>query len=398
MENSEFTSPYTPNTDADRRKMLSAVGVSSADELFQDIPSRYRNPTLDLPPPLSEYELRRDIESMAGENTVPGDYACFLGAGSYRHYVPAVVRQLAGRSEYMTCYTPYQPEVSQGTLQAHYEFQSLVCQLTGMDVAIASVYDGASACAEAVLMAGRLNRGRRRVVIPRSLHPFYKKVLQTYTENMDINLDVVPLEETSGRIDLAALERMLDEEVSCLVVAQPNFFGVIEELEEVARCAKGVGALLVTVVSEALSLALLKPPGECGVDIVVGEAQSFGVPVYFGGPYLGFMAARGELTRQLPGRIAGQTVDLDGRRGFVLTLATREQHIRRENATSNICTNQNLVMMAALIYLTLMGGDGLREVAGQNVSLLAYFLAQLESLPGYRLRFNGPRFNEVTLA
>jgi glycine dehydrogenase subunit 1 len=266
-----------------------------------------------------------------------------------------------------------------------------------MDAANASVYDGASAAAEAVLMADRLQRGRNRVILPASLHPFYRQVVETYTGNLGVGLETVPMDASSGRLDTAALAHMLDQDVSCVVVQQPNFYGVVEDLEAVAAAAKKAGALVVTVISEALSMALLKPPGECGADIVAGEAQSFGVSTYFGGPYLGFMATRDAHKRQLPGRIAGQTIDADGRRGFVLTLATREQHIRREKATSNICTNQNLMMLSALMYLTLMGREGLREVAGQNVSLLAYFMDKLGNLPGYSARFSGPAFNEVTL-
>jgi glycine dehydrogenase subunit 1 len=388
---------FIPNSGPVRQAMLAELGVSSLEELFAAIPEAARlGRELHIPPGMAEQDQLTLFEQLAAKNAGSA-YSSFLGAGSYPHFIPLTADSLLQRGEFLTAYTPYQPEVSQGTLQAIFEYQTFICILTGMEVANASVYDGASAAAEAVLMADRLQRGRNRVILPASLHPFYRDVVETYTENLDIVLDTVPMEPASGRIDLAALQPMLDEDVACVVAQQPNFFGVVEDLDAVSAAAQRAGALQVTVVTEALSMALLKPPGESGADIVAGEAQSFGVPTYYGGPYLGFMAAREAHKRQLPGRIAGQTVDAEGRRGFVLTLATREQHIRREKATSNICTNQNLVMLSALIYLTLMGREGLGAVARQNVSLMAYFLEQLAGVPGYEVRFSAPHFNEVAL-
>jgi len=389
---------FIPYNDSVQRAMLDEMGYGSLEELFASIPAQARlGRPLNLPPGMAEQEQLHLFEQLAARND---GAACtsFLGGGSYTHYIPLVADSLIQRGEFLTAYTPYQPEVSQGTLQAIFEFQTFITSLTGMEVAKASVYDGASATAEAVLMADRLQRNRGRVILPASLHPFYRRVVETYTGNLALTLEDAPMDDAGGRIDGAALESLLDEDVSCVVVQQPNFFGVVEDLDDVVNRARRVGALVVAVVTEALSMALLKPPGECGVDIVAGEAQSFGVPTYYGGPYLGFMATRDAHKRQLPGRVSGQTVDAEGRRGFVLTLATREQHIRREKATSNICTNQNLVMLSALIYLTLMGREGLKEVAGHNVSLLHYFVEQAAALPGYGMRFSGPCFNEVALA
>ena len=316
MQELGFTSPYTPNTDADRRKMLDAVGVDSADELFDDIPSEFRDPTLNIPPPTSEFELRREIEAMARANAVPGDYACFLGGGSYRHHVPAVVRQLAGRSEFMTSYTPYQPEVSQGTLQAHYEFQTMVCQLTGMEVANAGMYDGATSMAEGALMASRLTK-RPAVAVLDSVSPAYVEVLKTYVQGPGL------------RVDTIAADGDLADDVACLIVQQPNFLGYIEDVAALSELAHTRGALLLVAV-DPVSLGLFKPPGDYDADIVVAEAQAMGVSPSFGGPYVGIFACKQKYIRQMPGRIVGRTVDVDGRTGYVLTLQTREQHIRRE--------------------------------------------------------------------
>ena len=389
---------FIPNNDPVQRAMLKEIGCASLEELFASIPEQARlNRPLNIPPGMAEQAQLALFDELAAKNE-GGRCASFLGGGSYAHFIPLVTDALIQRGEFLTAYTPYQPEVSQGTLQAIFEFQSFITTLTGMQAANASVYDGASATAEAVLMADRLQRGRNRVILPASLHPYYRQVVETYTGNLGLTLETAPMDSAGGRLDTAALAGLLDGDVGCVVVQQPNFYGVVEDLEAVVAEARKVGALVVTVVTEALSMALLKPPGECGADIVAGEAQSFGVPMYFGGPYLGFMATQDAHKRQLPGRIAGQTTDVEGRRGFVLTLATREQHIRREKATSNICTNQNLVMLSALMYLTLMGREGLKEVAGHNVSLLAYFIAQLAALTGYQPRFSEPRFNEVTVS
>ena len=388
---------FIPNNERVRREMLAEMGLSGIDDLFASIPQRYRlQKGLNIAPGQSEAEHLALFDELAGRN-LGADCLSFLGAGAYDHFSPLVVDALLQRAEFFTAYTPYQPEVSQGTLQAIFEFQTFICCLTGMDVANASVYDGASATAEAVLMADRLQKRRRRVLLPVSLHPHYRAVVETYCTHLELTLETVPADPVTGRMDLESLAARLDEDVASVVVQQPNFYGVVEDLSAIAARATQHGTLTIAAVSEALSMAVLKPPADCGVDIVCGEAQSFGVPLAYGGPYLGFMACRDVHKRQLPGRIAGQTVDTEGRRGFVLTLATREQHIRRERATSNICTNENLVMLAALFYLTLMGRDGLRQVAGHNVSLLAYLAAGIAGIEGYTPRFIGPRFNEVAL-
>jgi glycine dehydrogenase subunit 1 len=376
--------------------MLAQLGLRDLEALFASIPSAARlGRDLSIPAGMSEPEHVDWFRALAARNR-GATFSAFLGAGSYPHFIPLVADSLIQRAEFFTSYTPYQPEISQGTLQAIFEFQTFITLLTGMEVANASVYDGASATAEAVLMADRLAKGRPRALLAESLHPYYRRVVDSHTANLEIRPETLPLGGASGRLDPAALAAALGPDVSCVVVQQPNFFGVVEDLAPLAREAHRAGALLVVVVTEALSLAQLKAPGALGADLVVGEAQSFGVPVSYGGPYLGFMAARRGHVRQLPGRIAGQTLDAEGRRGYVLTLATREQHIRREKATSNICTNENLVLMQALMYLTLMGAEGLRTVAAHNVSLLAYLLGRLP--PGFRPAFSGPRFNEVTLA
>jgi glycine dehydrogenase subunit 1 len=389
---------FIPNNARIRREMLAELGVGSADELFAAIPPELRLARdLAIPPGMAEPDQLALFEGLAQRNAGSGMRA-FLGGGSYAHFIPLVVDSLIQRAEFFTSYTPYQPEVSQGTLQAIFEFQTFITTLTGMEVANASVYDGASATAEAVLMAQRLQRGRERVLLAETLHPFYRQVVQTYARRLGLKLEPLPCDAATGRLDLAALEARLGADVACVVLQQPNFFGVVEDVAALAAGTARAGALTVVAVTEALSLALLRPPGASGADLVVGEAQSFGVPVSYGGPYLGFMAARDVHKRQLPGRIAGETLDLEGRRGYVLTLATREQHIRREKATSNICTNQNLVMTMALVYLTLMGREGLREAARQNVALLAYFLDRVRAETPLRPRFSGPRFNEVALA
>lgn len=393
---------FIPNHESVQQAMLAEIGVPSIEALFDSIPEAVRlKRALDIPPGMSEQEQLELFAGLAAKNR-GADCTSFLGGGSYAHYIPLISDTLVQRAEFFTSYTPYQPEVSQGTLQAIFEFQTFMTALTGMDVANASLYDGASATAEAILMADRLQsskkQARDRVLLPATLHPYYRSVVETYTRFLPITLETVPADADSGRLDLAALNEMLGSDVVCVLAQQPNLLGVIEDLPAISAAATEAGALVVTTVTEALSLALLQPPGAAGADIVVGEGQSLGVPVYYGGPYLGFMAAREAHKRQMPGRIAGMTEDTEGRRGFVLTLATREQHIRRERATSNICTNQNLVMLMSLMYLTVMGRKGLREVAHHNVSLMAYFLSRLEGLPGYRRRHSGPVFNEVTVA
>jgi glycine dehydrogenase subunit 1 len=384
MVSTRFTSPYSPNTDADRRKMLDAIGVDSADELFQDIPAAHRNPTLDIPPPLSELELRREIEAMARQNAVPGEYACFLGAGSYRHFIPAVVRQIASRSEFMTGYTPYQPEVSQGTLQAHYEFQSMVCQLTGMEVSNAGMYDGATSMAEAVLMSSRLTK-RDRVAVLDSVSPYYRDVLATYVRASGLRIDTV-----------SAGQGTLGDDTACLVVQQPGFLGLMEDLDALARRAHDHGALLI-VVADPISLGMFKPPSDYDADIVVAEGQSLGIAPMFGGPYVGIFACKQRYVRQMPGRIVGKTVDTRGRTGYVLTLQTREQHIRRERATSNICTSVGLIALMSAVYMAAQGKQGLRHIAELCYHKAHYAASLITDIPGYSLPLKGTFFREFVV-
>ena len=384
MENGRFTSPYTPNTDDDRQRMLDAIGVSSFDDLVADIPAEHRNPPIDLPPPTSELELRREIGAMAEQNAVPGDYSCFLGAGSYRHFIPAIVRSVATRSEFMTAYTPYQPEVSQGTLQAHYEFQSLVCQLTGMEVANAGMYDGATSMAEAALMAARVTK-RDRVAVLDTVSPAYRQVLETFLDSQGIAIDTC----SPGSVQVGA-------ETACLLVQQPNFFGYFEDLEEMADAAHSAGALLV-VATDLTSLGMFRPPSEYDADIVVAEGQAIGVAPTFGGPYVGIFACKQKHVRQMPGRVVGKTVDTRGRDGYVLTLQTREQHIRRERATSNICTAVGLIALMTTLYMSSLGKQGLRRVAELCYHKAHYAASLVEKIPGYSLPLTGKYFREFVV-
>ena len=384
MENGRFTSPYTPNTDDDRQRMLDAIGVRSFDDLVADIPAEHRNPPIDLPPPTSELELRREIGAMAEQNAVPGDYACFLGAGSYRHFIPAIVRSVATRSEFMTAYTPYQPEVSQGTLQAHYEFQSLVCQITGMEVANAGMYDGATSMAEAALMAARVTK-RDRVAVLDTVSPAYRQVLETFLDSQGIAIDTC----SPGSVQVGA-------ETACLLVQQPNFFGYFEDLEEMAEAAHSAGALLV-VATDLTSLGMFRPPSEYDADIVVAEGQAIGVPPTFGGPYVGIFACKQKDVRQMPGRVVGKTVDTRGRDGYVLTLQTREQHIRRERATSNICTAVGLIALMTTLYMSSLGKQGLRRVAELCYHKAHYAASLIEKIPGYSLPLTGAYFREFVV-
>ena len=384
MESPGFISPYTPNTEADRRLMLEKIGVESVEELFKDIPAQHREPDLNIPGPLSEFELRREIETMARENLTPGDYACFLGAGSYRHHIPAVVRQLASRSEFMTAYTPYQPEVSQGTLQSHYEFQSLVCQFTGMEVANAGMYDGSTSLAEAALMAARITQ-LKRVAVLDTVSPRYREVLQTFVRAPGIDIDTVT-SEPGG----------LEEGTACLVVQQPNYFGYMEDLGALSDLAHFQGALLV-VYSDPVSLGMFRPPGEYDADIVVAEGQSLGIAPTYGGPYVGIFACKEQYVRQMPGRIVGKTVDTQGRTGYVLTLQTREQHIRRERATSNICTSVGLIALMATVYMASYGVRGLRHIAELCYHKAHYAASLIEKIPGYSLPLSGTFFREFVV-
>ncbi len=387
---------YLPNTEEDLHRMLEAIGIQSIEDLFTSVPEELRlTENLKLPPPLSEPELVAYMRRVAKKNGPLSTYTSFLGGGAYHHYIPAIVSSLLSRSEFLTCYTPYQPELSQGTLQSIFEYQTLICQLTGMEVSNASLYEGATALAEGVLMSHRINH-RPRVLISEAVHPEYRMVLHTYCKNIGIELTTIPFDQ-SGSTHQGECKRLIDQQTSVLVVQYPNFFGRIEPLEEFAPITRSAGSLLLVAVAEPISLGLLKPPGELGADIMVGEGQSFGNPLNYGGPYLGFIATRSIYQRNLPGRLVGQTKDSQGRRGFVMTLATREQHIRREKATSNICTNEALCALAATIYLCALGKKGLREVAYQNLQKAAYAKELLSGLKGCRCKFDGSTFNEFVL-
>jgi glycine dehydrogenase subunit 1 len=386
---------YISLSDQDKKEMLARIGVSSLEDLFCCIPDDLRLKTdLQLPQPLSEPELARHFEAIGRQNK-PDAHISFLGAGAYRHHIPYLVDYLSSRGEFVSPYTPYQPEVSQGTLQVIFEYQTLVCQLTGLEIANASLYEGATAAAEAVLMGHRL-KGKPKVLVAGTLHPQYREVIRTYTKNLGLRVEELEY-DARGEVDGEALKKKLDAETSAVVCQSPNFLGAIENLERLAEAAHGQRALLVVIVAEAASLGLLQSPGSAGADIVAGEAQSFGLPLSFGGPYLGFMACRKEFVRQFPGRIAGQTKDTEGKRGFVLTLSTREQHIRREKATSNICTNQALCALRATIFLETMGREGMRELAYQNVQKANYALESLTAIKGVRRKFGAPVFNEFVL-
>ncbi|HYY59591.1 MAG TPA: aminomethyl-transferring glycine dehydrogenase subunit GcvPA [Pyrinomonadaceae bacterium] len=386
---------YIPNSPDERAEMLQAVGLERAEELFGSIPADLllRAP-LNTPAALSEIELLAGFEETARSNAA-ARRPSFLGAGAYSHYSPTIVDHLIQRSEFFTAYTPYQPEISQGTLQVIFEFQTLVCQLTGMEVANASMYDGSTALAEAVLMAERVTR-RQKVVVSQTVHPEYLEVVNTYVQHAGIELQRLDFDTATGQTSEDALN-LIDDRTAALVVQSPNFFGCIEDVRALADRAHSVGALLVVAVTEAVSFGLLRAPGSSGADIVVAEGQSFGVPLSFGGPYLGLFATRDKYARQIPGRLVGEAVDKEGRRGFVLTLATREQHIRREKATSNICTNEGLIALAATIYLETMGPQGVREVAEQCAQKTAYAARRIGGLEGFTIPFTAPRFNEFVV-
>ncbi len=388
--------PYLPLTDEDRREMLQALGFASIDDLFaQIIPEEARfQGTLDLPPALSELEVRRHVEALAQRNRA--NLTLFIGGGVYDHYIPAAVKHILSRSEFYTAYTPYQAEVSQGTLQAMYEFQSVLCDLTGMEVANSSMYDGATALAEAALMSLRIQKKRRRLLYSEDLNPLYRRVLHTYTRRQDLEIVEVPTDPRTGQMDLNFVEDHLDDQTAALLFQHPNYFGVLEQPFRLRELTERVGALLV-VAFDPISLGVLEPPGAYGADIAVGEGQPLGLPLGYGGPYLGLFTAREKYLRQMPGRIAGATVDAEGKRGFVMALQTREQHIRREKATSNICTNQMLCALAALVYLSLMGKEGLQQVAYQATQKAHYFAQKLTDLPGVRLAYEGPFFREFVL-
>ncbi|MGE3268200.1 MAG: aminomethyl-transferring glycine dehydrogenase subunit GcvPA [Chloroflexota bacterium] len=387
---------FVPLTADERQAMLDQVGVSSVADLFQDIPAEVRFPHLDVPAPLTEIETVAKLSALAARNQHVGQLACFVGAGYYNHYSPSVVSHLMGRSEFYTSYTPYQPEVSQGTLQYSFEFQSLVSDLYEMDVANSSVYDGASGAAEAVLMALRISR-RDRVVLDGSVHPEYRSVIGSYLDGRGIDLITSEVGLADGKLTRQPVVDLLDGETACVVIQQPDFFGTIRDLAAIVAKAREVGALVVYVVGDPVSLGLLKTPGGWDADIAVGEGQGLGLPLNYGGPGVGIMTSKQAHLRQLPGRIVGQTTDHDGRRGFVLTLQAREQHIRREKATSNICTSQTLLALGATIYLAAMGPAGLRQAAGLSHKQARAVADQIKRLDGYRVVNDGPFFNEITV-
>jgi glycine dehydrogenase subunit 1 len=387
---------YIPLTDAEREEMLETVGVSSIQDLFADVPERHRYPSIELSPPLSEMEVLRKLRQLSEKNVDLEHCASFLGAGAYQHYVPSVVNHITSRSEFYTAYTPYQPEISQGTLQATFEYQSMICALTGLEVANASHYDGATALAEAVLMAYNVSRGRRRrAVLSATIHPEYQRVVQTYLQGIDI--DLVTHAAPDG--DIGALAAAADDDTFCVAIQNPNFFGELERVEDLRKLADVVHArkAMLIVSSYPIALALLHPPGAYGADIAVGEAQPLGVGLNYGGPYIGYFACRKQHVHKMAGRLVGQTVDVDGRRGFVLTLSAREQHIRRERATSNICTNQALCALASAVYMSSLGRVGLRRVAELCYHKAHYLAAEIAGLDGYDLVTTKPFFNEFVV-
>jgi glycine dehydrogenase subunit 1 len=383
---------YLPKSPSERQEMLASIGAGSIENLFESIPAPLRlGRALDLPGPMSEAEIIAWFRARAAENSI--GYTSFLGAGVYNHLRSVVTDTILQRGEFLTSYTPYQAEISQGTLQAIFEFQTLMCQLTGQEVANASMWDGSTATTEAALMAARVT-GRQRLVVARSLHPEYRQVLATYGRNIGLTAEEIPYTAT-GQIDAARLAEAVNDETAAVIVQSPNFFGVLEEVPELAEIAHARKALLVVAITEAVSLGVVRPPAEA--DIVAMETQSFGMAPSYGGPYAGVIATRERFLRQMPGRLAGQTTDGEGRRGFVLTLATREQHIRREKATSNICTNQALCALAATVHLCLLGKEGLREMALQNLAKARFAAAELGRVPGVRIPFTGPTFNEFVI-
>ena len=384
---------YIPHTAAETQQMLAEIGVGSIEELFEAVPGSHRFPRLNLPPPMSEMEVAAEMLTLSEANDHGQDYAVFRGAGAYHHFIPSVVNHLLLRGEFYTAYTPYQPEISQGTLQATYEYQSMMCALTGMDAANASHYDGATSLAEAVTVALEVTRRRRRkVILSHAIHPHYREVVRTYNQGRDIRIV-----GDRGRGEIVDLMEMLDDSTAMLAVQYPNFFGQIDDLRALAAAVHRVGALLV-VVANPMALSIFESPGALGADIVVGEGQPMGIPLSYGGPYLGFFAIRQRHVRKIAGRIIGETVDADGQRAFVMTLRPREQDIKRERATSNICTNQGLMALAACIYMAQMGKNGLQQVGRLNYHKAHYAAAQIQRLDGFSVDMSRPFFNEFVVS
>ncbi|MBI5325851.1 MAG: aminomethyl-transferring glycine dehydrogenase subunit GcvPA [Ignavibacteriae bacterium] len=382
---------FVPNTDDDRKQMLEKIGVSSFEELIKNIPDsiRFKN-SLDIPPKLSEYEVVKLLQTYANKNKDASNYTCYLGGGAYDHFIPTIVSMVLERPEFKTAYTPYQAEVSQGTLQAMYEYQSMICTLTGMDVSNASLYDGGSAMAEAVLMAFAHNK-RSKFIYAGSVNPQYRKVVSTISSGKKLTFSEFVADD--GTCDLEGLKKAIDNNVSAVIVQQPNVYGNLEDVQEIEKLAHSAGALFVVSV-DPISLGVLKAPGEYNADVVIGEGQSLGIPLSYGGPYLGLFAAKQEFVRKIPGRLSGVTKDTDGKRGFVLTLQTREQQIKREKATSNICTNQGLFMLAATAYMATMGKQGIKEAAELCLQKAHYLASKIKEIKGFKLLSDKPFFKE----
>jgi glycine dehydrogenase subunit 1 len=387
---------FIPHTDAERKEMLKSIGKDSLESLFSDIPEKYRFPDLDLPPALSEMEALQELSELASANNSCDELMCFLGAGSYNHYIPAAVDMLIRRGDFFSAYTPYQPEISQGTLQAVFEFQTLIANLTGMEVSNASHYDGATACAEACLSAYHHFRGKRtKFILSPALHPHYCDTIRTYLSAMD-NIQIIDKSENIQQVDPQLMADQVDENTALVIVQYPDFLGRVVDFTKLSKSVHEVGALL-AVAANPISLGLLKPPSEFNADFVVGEGQPLGIPMSFGGPYLGFFATKTELIRKISGRIVGETVDAKGNRGYVLTLTAREQHIRREKSTSNICTNQGLLALTATIYMSLLGKSGLRKVAELCYQKAHYAADQISKVTGFKVRKEGTFFNEFVV-
>ncbi|MDD2482126.1 MAG: aminomethyl-transferring glycine dehydrogenase subunit GcvPA [Lutispora sp.] len=385
---------YIPNTEADEKQMLNSIGAKSIEDLFVDIPKNLRlEKNLNIHGPLSELELSNHMKNLSNSNKSVDDLVCFLGAGAYDHYIPSIVKHLAMRSEFYTAYTPYQPEISQGTLQVIFEYQTMICSLTGMDVTNASMYDGATACVEAAIMAVESAR-RDSVVVSSTVHPDVRKVLKSYMRFRDV--EVIEVDMTDGVTDIEKLKSLVGSNIAGVIIQNPNFFGIIEDMTEIEKITHANKSVLINYV-DPISLGILKSPADYGVDIVVGEGQSLGNSMSFGGPYLGFLATNSKLMRKMPGRIVGQSDDVDGKRAFVLTLQAREQHIRRYKATSNICSNQGLNALIAAIYMTTMGKKGIKEVAEQSAKKAHYAMNQLTKTGKFKLLFDKPFFKEFAL-
>ena len=387
---------FIPHTSDNRKEMLAAIGLTGVAELFSDIPQRYiLDKPLSIEPASSEPDLIRFLTALSNQNADVGRSTGFMGGGAYSHFIPSVVPALMSRSEFVTAYTPYQPEISQGTLQAIFEYQTMMTQLTGLPISNASLYDGAMAAAESALLALRVSQ-KSRIAVSRALNPGHRATIATYCRNQNIGIIEIPM-GTDGGTQREACRELIADGVGCIVIQSPNYFGVIEDQAAFAAQTAGSTCQLVTVVTEALSLGILQSPGECGADIACGDAQSLGLPLSFGGPYLGFLTCKEKFVRQAPGRLVGMTRDSEGRLGFVNTLSTREQHIRREKATSNICTNQALCAVTASVYMATMGPEGLRQTAALNLKKAHYLRSHLSRIAGYRLPFSGPVFNEFVL-